>query len=77
MTTIKPDDFLQPSDPRFEKVYGHNPFREAKEEKRKKENMKQEREDKLLYETKKGLRRSLHTEDAKDIIKYARERSLE
>lgn len=72
-----PDDFLQPTNPRFKKVYGFDPIAQVKEEKRKKENAKQDREDRLKYETKKGLRPGLHTYDVKDIIKYAREKNLE
>ena len=74
--SINKDDFLQPTDPRFEKVYGYNPIREAKEEKRKKENMKQDREDKIIYNSKKGLS-PLKIWQARDAIKYARERRLE
>lgn len=77
MTKINPDDFLQPSNPRFKKVYGFDPLAQAREEKRKRENSKQDREDRLKYETKKGLRPKLHTYDVKDIIKYARENKLE
>jgi hypothetical protein len=73
---INKDDFLQPSDPRFEKVYGYNPIREAKEEKRKKENMKQDREDKIKYNARHHIG-GLRGYDAKDIIKLARERDLE
>ena len=36
MSKINPNDFLQPTDPRFKKVYGYDPFEES--EKQKKEN---------------------------------------
>ena len=76
MTKINKDDFLQPTDPRFEKVYGHNPIKEAKEEKRKRENLKQDREDRIKYNARHhiGGLRGFH---AKEIIKYAREKNLE
>jgi len=76
MPRENPDDFLQPTNPRFKKVYGYDPFAQAKEEKRKKENMKQDREDRLKYNAKKGLV-PLKPYEVKDIIKYARENKLE
>ena len=68
------DDFLQPSDPKFEKVYGHNPIREAREARRKKENMRGDREFSLTYKVKKGL---LKPWEADYIKKTVRERNLE
>lgn len=73
---LNPDDFLQPNNPRFETVYGYNPYKPTKEEKRKKENEKQHREDRMKYEARHGLSR-LKPWDVKDIIKYAREKGLE
>ena len=70
----KRDDFLQPTNPRFEKVYGHNPIREAKEERRKKENWKDDREVGLRIKAKKGL---LKPWEVKSAIRYARENNLE
>lgn len=71
---INKDDFLQPNDPRFEKVYGHNPIKEAKEERRKKENWKDDREIGLKLKVKKGL---LKPWEAREAIKYARDNNLE
>ena len=74
MSKINEDDFLQPIDPRFEKVYGYNPIKEYKEKLRKKENWKDDREIGLKIKVKKGI---LKPWQMRDSIKYARERGIE
>ena len=76
MSNTNPDDFLQPDNPRFKQVYGYDPIAQAKEEKRKKENSKQDREDRLKYNARHHIG-GLRGFDAKDIIKYARSNNLE
>jgi len=71
-------DLIQPTSPFFQAIYGNDPIaletRKYKELKRKKENLKDDREIGLKIKVQQGLLKSY---EVKDIKKYTRERDLE
>ena len=71
-------DLVQPSHPLFDEIYKDNPVKRIEAEKkaveRATENMKQEREDKLKSEVRKG---NLKPWELKDVKNYTRSRGLE
>lgn len=71
-------DYIQPSSPFFKAIYGHDPMelkmRQSREEKKKKENLLEEREKRLKEKVYQGLLKSYELEDIK---KYVKESGLE
>lgn len=47
MNNLKPDDFLQPDNPRFKEVYGHDPYAEKIKENKKNEEEKNQKKAEL------------------------------
>ena len=69
---IKKDDFLQPDNPRFKKVYGYDPVEEAKkmkkEKEKKKEDEKAELEEKYWRMKKEGKIKPWEEKDIKKVV---------
>lgn len=69
---IKKDDFLQPSDPRFKKVYGYDPIADAKKEKMQREKdgskRKEGLEEKYWNMKKRGQITSSEEKELKEVV---------
>ncbi len=69
---FKPEDFIQPSDPRFKKIYGYDPIADAKKEKKDKEETKEQHksklEEKYWYQKKQGELKPWEEKDIRKIV---------
>ena len=69
---IKPEDLIQPSDPRFKKIYGYDPIADAKKERegkeRDKEQNKADLEEKYWRMKKEGGLKPWEEKDIKKIV---------